>query len=132
MGAGRGAGSRARGARLAGACSAAASPSSSPRGIHQSDAGAEAGQRQRKRHGIQAWRDRRHQGEDRDEQEAQADLDDGSRRPARRAAGGPHLIGTKCGPQLEAEELILCTGGASRPLTVPGFELRCTHSDAGA
>jgi len=34
------------------------------------------------------------------------------------------------GPRLEADRLILCTGGTSRRLPVPGFEHTATHSDA--
>jgi pyruvate/2-oxoglutarate dehydrogenase complex dihydrolipoamide dehydrogenase (E3) component len=33
-------------------------------------------------------------------------------------------------PPLRADKVILCTGGASRPLAVPGYELTATHSDA--
>src|SRR5580704_9285765 len=33
-------------------------------------------------------------------------------------------------PRLRADKVILCTGGTSRPLPVPGFELTATHSDA--
>ena len=33
-------------------------------------------------------------------------------------------------PRLRAGKVILCTGGTSRPLPVPGFELTVTHSDA--
>ena len=43
---------------------------------------------------------------------------------------GPHEIETEGGLRLEAEKIILCTGGASRRLAVPGFELTATHSDA--
>src|SRR6185295_11164499 len=32
--------------------------------------------------------------------------------------------------QVRADKFILCAGGASRRLQVPGFELTCTHSDA--
>ena len=41
-----------------------------------------------------------------------------------------HELATSSGLRLEAQKAILCTGGASRPLAVPGFELTCTHSDA--
>lgn len=41
-----------------------------------------------------------------------------------------HTIETDAGLRLEAESLILCAGGASRKLPVPGFELTATHSDA--
>ena len=33
-------------------------------------------------------------------------------------------------PRLRADKIILCTGGTTRPLPVPGFELTATHSDA--
>ncbi|MBV9916410.1 MAG: NAD(P)/FAD-dependent oxidoreductase [Solirubrobacterales bacterium] len=42
----------------------------------------------------------------------------------------PHRIECEDGPQLRAEKFILCTGGMSRRLALPGFELTCTHSDA--
>src|SRR5262249_17149694 len=42
----------------------------------------------------------------------------------------PHTIETESGLWLQAEKIILCTGGASRRLSVPGFELTATHSDA--
>jgi dihydrolipoamide dehydrogenase len=42
----------------------------------------------------------------------------------------PHTIHTESGLRLEAEKIILCTGGVSRRLPVPGFELTHTHSDA--
>lgn len=42
----------------------------------------------------------------------------------------PHTIETESGLQLQAEKIIICTGGASRRLSVPGFELTATHSDA--
>lgn len=42
----------------------------------------------------------------------------------------PHTIETASGLRLEAAKFILCTGGASRPLSVPGSELTNTHSDA--
>ena len=42
----------------------------------------------------------------------------------------PHTIVSEHGPRLEAEKLIICTGGAPRGLPVPGFELTSTHSDA--
>lgn len=41
-----------------------------------------------------------------------------------------HTIETESGLRFEAEKIIICTGGASRRLPVPGFELTCTHSDA--
>ena len=42
----------------------------------------------------------------------------------------PHTIATTSGLQLEGKRIIVCTGGASRKLDVPGFELTATHSDA--
>jgi pyruvate/2-oxoglutarate dehydrogenase complex dihydrolipoamide dehydrogenase (E3) component len=39
-------------------------------------------------------------------------------------------IETESGLQLEAGQVILCTGGMSRRLPIPGFELTSTHSDA--
>ena len=42
----------------------------------------------------------------------------------------PHTIVTGSGLRLEAEKIIICTGGVSRRLPLPGFELTCTHSDA--
>jgi dihydrolipoamide dehydrogenase len=41
-----------------------------------------------------------------------------------------HTIGTESGLRLQAEKIIICTGGVSRRLPVPGFELTSTHSDA--
>jgi pyruvate/2-oxoglutarate dehydrogenase complex dihydrolipoamide dehydrogenase (E3) component len=41
-----------------------------------------------------------------------------------------HTIETERGLQLQAEKVIICTGGVSRRLSVPGFELTNTHSDA--
>jgi dihydrolipoamide dehydrogenase len=43
---------------------------------------------------------------------------------------GDHTIKTESGLQLQAEKIIVCTGGVSRRLSVPGFELTNTHSDA--
>src|SRR5436190_10882551 len=40
-----------------------------------------------------------------------------------------HTIETKSGLRLRAEKIIICTGGVSRRLSVPGFELTNTHSD---
>ena len=42
----------------------------------------------------------------------------------------PHTIETASGLRLQADKIILCTGGVSRRLSVPGFELTGTHSDA--
>jgi pyruvate/2-oxoglutarate dehydrogenase complex dihydrolipoamide dehydrogenase (E3) component len=41
-----------------------------------------------------------------------------------------HTVETESGLRLEAESIILCTGGVSRRLSIPGFELTHTHSDA--
>ena len=41
-----------------------------------------------------------------------------------------HTIESDNAPPLHADKVILCTGGASRPLAVPGFDLTATHSDA--
>ena len=41
-----------------------------------------------------------------------------------------HTIEIKSGLRLRAEKIIICTGGVSRRLSVPGFELTNTHSDA--
>ena len=43
---------------------------------------------------------------------------------------GPHTIETEGGLRLEAAKFILCTGGVSRRLAIPGIELTRTHSDA--
>ena len=42
---------------------------------------------------------------------------------------GPHQIGCENGMSLAAAKFILCTGGESRRLPVPGFDLTQTHSD---
>ena len=42
----------------------------------------------------------------------------------------PQVIESENGPRLRAANIILCTGGVSRQLPLPGFELTCTHSDA--
>ena len=42
----------------------------------------------------------------------------------------PHTIVTESGLRLEADKIIICTGGVSRRLPLPGFEFTCTHSDA--
>lgn len=44
----------------------------------------------------------------------------------------PHTVETEVGPRLRADKFILCTGGVSRRLPIPGFELTGTHSDAWA
>src|SRR5438105_559477 len=41
-----------------------------------------------------------------------------------------HTIETSSGLRLRADKFIICTGGMSRRLTVPGSELAGTHSDA--
>src|SRR4051812_17020784 len=41
-----------------------------------------------------------------------------------------HTLETASGKRLSAEKIIVCTGGVSRRLSVPGFELTATHSDA--
>jgi pyruvate/2-oxoglutarate dehydrogenase complex dihydrolipoamide dehydrogenase (E3) component len=43
---------------------------------------------------------------------------------------GPHTIETEGGLRLEAAKFILCIGGVSRPLAVPGFEHTVSHSHA--
>jgi len=40
-----------------------------------------------------------------------------------------HTVETAAGPRLAAAKFIICTGGASRRLPVPGFEHASTHSD---
>jgi len=42
----------------------------------------------------------------------------------------PHTVETESGLRLQAEKIIICTGGMSRRLSVPGAELTATHSDA--
>jgi dihydrolipoamide dehydrogenase len=42
----------------------------------------------------------------------------------------PHVIETESGLRLAADRVVICTGGVSRRLPIPGFELTCTHSDA--
>ena len=41
-----------------------------------------------------------------------------------------HTIETAAGRRVLADKVILCTGGKSRKLSIPGFELTATHSDA--
>ena len=43
-----------------------------------------------------------------------------------------HTVETANGLRLQAEKIIICTGGVSRRLSVPGVELTATHSDAWA
>lgn len=42
----------------------------------------------------------------------------------------PHTVETESGLRLRAEKFIICTGGTSRRLSVPGAELTSTHSEA--
>jgi dihydrolipoamide dehydrogenase len=42
----------------------------------------------------------------------------------------PHTLETADGVRLEADRVVICTGGVSRRLDLPGFDLTCTHSDA--
>jgi pyruvate/2-oxoglutarate dehydrogenase complex dihydrolipoamide dehydrogenase (E3) component len=42
----------------------------------------------------------------------------------------PNTLETESGMRLRADKLIICTGGRSRRLSVPGAELCATHSDA--
>ncbi len=42
----------------------------------------------------------------------------------------PHAITTASGLTLRSDKIIICTGGTSRRLSVPGAELTATHSDA--
>ncbi len=51
-------------------------------------------------------------------------------RAGRARLAGPHTIETASGLRIEAEKIVLCTGGRSRRLSVPGFDLTSTHSDA--
>ena len=41
-----------------------------------------------------------------------------------------HTLETACGDRFRADRFVICTGGRSRPLSVPGAELTVTHSDA--
>jgi dihydrolipoamide dehydrogenase len=43
-----------------------------------------------------------------------------------------HTIETAKGLRLQADKFIICTGGVSRRLPIPGFDLTSTHSDAWA
>ena len=43
-----------------------------------------------------------------------------------------HEVETESGLRFRADRIILCTGGSSRRLTVPGFEWTSTHQDAFA
>jgi dihydrolipoamide dehydrogenase len=42
----------------------------------------------------------------------------------------PHTVEGAGGRRLTADRFLICTGGVSRRLPLPGFELTCTHSDA--
>jgi pyruvate/2-oxoglutarate dehydrogenase complex dihydrolipoamide dehydrogenase (E3) component len=42
----------------------------------------------------------------------------------------PHTVEADGGLRFHADRTIICTGGASRRLPIPGFELTATHSDA--
>ncbi len=42
----------------------------------------------------------------------------------------PHLLESEHAATLRSEKFIVCTGGVSRRLELPGFDLTCTHSDA--
>jgi pyruvate/2-oxoglutarate dehydrogenase complex dihydrolipoamide dehydrogenase (E3) component len=44
----------------------------------------------------------------------------------------PRVVEAEHAPRLRAASVIVCTGGASRRLPVPGFELTATHSEAWA
>jgi dihydrolipoamide dehydrogenase len=41
-----------------------------------------------------------------------------------------HTVETESGLRLQGEKIIICAGGVSRRLSVPGFEFTATHSDA--
>ncbi|MBV9957402.1 MAG: NAD(P)/FAD-dependent oxidoreductase [Acidobacteria bacterium] len=41
-----------------------------------------------------------------------------------------HTVETESGLRLRADKIVICTGGTSRKLSVPGSELTATHSDA--
>ncbi len=41
-----------------------------------------------------------------------------------------HTLQTADGLRLQADRVVICTGGVSRRLDLPGFDLTCTHSDA--
>ena len=42
----------------------------------------------------------------------------------------PHTIVTEAGLRLQADKIIICAGGVSRQLSIPGFHLTSTHSSA--
>ena len=41
-----------------------------------------------------------------------------------------HVIATETGATLQADHVVICTGGVSRRLPIPGFEFTSTHTDA--
>jgi pyruvate/2-oxoglutarate dehydrogenase complex dihydrolipoamide dehydrogenase (E3) component len=43
---------------------------------------------------------------------------------------GAHTVESDDAPRLQADKVIICTGGTSRPLPVPGSDLTATHSAA--
>jgi pyruvate/2-oxoglutarate dehydrogenase complex dihydrolipoamide dehydrogenase (E3) component len=42
----------------------------------------------------------------------------------------PHTVVTEAGLRLQADKIIICVGGVSRRLPIPGFELTSTHGSA--
>jgi pyruvate/2-oxoglutarate dehydrogenase complex dihydrolipoamide dehydrogenase (E3) component len=44
--------------------------------------------------------------------------------------GDAHTVESDNAPRLQAGKVVICTGGVSRSLAVPGFALTATHSDA--
>ena len=44
--------------------------------------------------------------------------------------GDAHIVESDNAPRLQADKVVICTGGVSRPLAVPGSGLTATHSDA--
>lgn len=42
----------------------------------------------------------------------------------------PHTVESPTSERFQADTLVICTGGSSRRLSVPGFDLTATHSDA--
>jgi pyruvate/2-oxoglutarate dehydrogenase complex dihydrolipoamide dehydrogenase (E3) component len=43
-----------------------------------------------------------------------------------------HVVESEAGPRMRGEQIIICTGGISRRLELPGFDLTHSHSDAWA
>src|SRR5262245_37775288 len=43
---------------------------------------------------------------------------------------GPRTVATADGARIRADKIVICTGGVSRRLDVPGADLTATHSDA--